>query len=878
MFKKNRRFSKFLVVFLIFTLVFSFNSVFAGVAHTCTYPDALAGKTISDSGSIAGNDNGILPVLGVGGNKIQFPGVGVVVNSEASGPPVTSVRVTFTTGTEAHFEVVSGAVRQINVKTANNYKILTFSPSMQAGDCVILSTDGLGTSASGNLKEFSHITWYVGTEIKGSIEIQKVYSPELTQEETLPIATFALYKSDKTTVVDGQANIQIVGETGATGYRIENLALGSYYLKETSIPTGYALDSVVVGSTTLTADSNGFYGPIALTSSANVVVTATNAKLGSISIEKSYSDESSTAIATFQLWTFDGTQYDEYGSEFSITGCDSKTISDLPPNTYYLTETTNPPIYTLGASIDSLALDNSTGYYGPITVAAGASVTVNAVNTKVDMGSIRISKSYSPIASATGATATFQLYSDEAGTVPAIDAYGTQVAPITINGQSTSPVEIDNLLVGTYYLGEAGTPGYTLKVYLFGSSTAETANSYNMYAITVAKDEAVTVEAVNTKTTDQGTFKITKQWESESTPTNGYTAKFQVYTLDGTSYDEVGSLITLTGNPASFTSDLMDVGTYFLKEIDPPNGYGLAIQIDGRGVDPTNGYYRFEVEKESDGPSIEIVATNVEQYGDFAVEKVYSGTVYSGTVKFHIFDKDGNEITQFAFELSNKETKKFNYVPVGTYYITEEVPSGYTLTMNGLTLVNGKYQFEVNPRTYEGDNEQPVIVTYTATNSDNPPPPPPPGKVSIQLNKQYTSITTGTNPTAIFFLYSKNGTAYNEVAGPISITGAGTQTISNLDPGTYYLQESSMDGYALDSIMVNGTAVTAESGYYPIAATNAGTTVSVIALNSPPFTPPPPEAQEVDEELPTTGGNTIAYLLSGGVLTALGILVRRFQK
>ncbi|RJE47618.1 hypothetical protein A7K50_02915 [Dehalobacter sp. MCB1] len=790
---KKTRFSKVLVLCLIFTLILSFSTAFGitlPAGHTCTYPDAAKTVTPDPAGATKGNITG--PAMLTASGTID-----VGADSEVE---------VIIEGTEAHIKVTKGAISQVAVKAAHSFRYWTFSPSMQVGDCVIVTTAGCfsndsekSTIGESALHGISHLVFGEGTvvEEKGSITISKDYAPVLVDET--PVAIFQLFDEQKNAVKDAQNDDVTATINGKNSATMSNLTLGNYYLKEITSPSGYTL-LLKVGSTTLIPDANGFYGPIAVDSSTAVVLDALNAKLGSVQIMKSYEGKPTDANeeATFQLFT----------------------------------------------------------------------------------------ESDGKLASA------------------AKDINGN-LAKVTITNASTTPSVINNLVIGKYYLKEIGPIGYDLSVTINGVGP-KTANSDGLYEIDVNTRAAVEVSALNTKTEDTGTIQIYKYWRGEGTfrtnvVSDPPSATFKLCTHDSLGYHTVKT-ITVTGD-GSFEKVTVPVGMYYLQEISTnKNGYeltSLEIDVNGDGiydpVDPVDGYYPIKVEKDQGTtaaiPSVVIHATNTEEIGEISITKVYSGTVYDKDVKFNLKEKTatGYEDVVNPFYLGSGETTEPFVLPVGTYYLAEEIPSNYSFSVKQgdtvLEKVDNYYVIKVTKRTYteQGDGQIPVVVNFTALNSYNPPPPPPPpGKVNIQINKAYTTDVTAINPTATFTLYTKAGETYTAI-NSVSIVGPLSETISNLDPGTYYLKESAVPtGFTFQNMSINNTVQTPDTqGYYVIDATATGTTVTVTATNAenPPASPPEKnESIKIKEELPKTGGNTAAYLLSGSILAAVGALLRRFQK
>jgi len=889
--KRNSRLSKLVVALLIISLIFSFNSAFGITVpgHTCTNPYTVT-PTIDDVVDLQDPDvtenNAPEPAEGQGD---KFEGSG---EQSVSG---TTVKATID-GTEAHLQVISGAIEKVIVKAGHYYRTWTFSPAIQAGQCITVDSRGM-ENVNGGLLDISHINWWVGeiTE-KGAIKVIKSYNTEAyTGTGTLPdvTATFELYSDPAAEEDDLVQSEDLIG----AGYvEFVDLALGTYWLKEV-VPAGYVASPSGLQEVEVVAGSATEPVEVAFTN------TYTEEK-GAIKVIKSYDNSAyeGTApdvTATFELYSDPAAEEDDLVQSEDLIGAGYVEFEDLALGTYWLKEVV-PAGYV--ASPSGLQ---------EIEVVAGSAtepVEVEFTNTYTEeKGAIKVIKSYDNSAyegTAPDVTATFELYSDPAAEeddlVQSEDLIGAGY------------VEFEDLALGTYWLKEVVPAGYV----------ASPSGLQEIEVVAGSAAEPVEVEFTNTYTEEKGSIEIIKDWGERysvaSVPQPPLTeiATFQLSTYDDEDqkYEQYGDLIELTsGEPSATISNLPLGTTYYLKELKVKGQYGYvltSLYINSNWAEANDdGYYAITLDENNEGYA-RIEANNDPAYGDIEIIKEYSGKVYPDDLLFHLYwwdeeegyvdvgsmdefapnDSDDNISGVSPFCLGDDEYQIFTRLPVGTYYLSEDVPNRYRFSVVGQTKnSDGYYIIEVTERISSnlsfGIAQIPdypyEIVTFTALNSYNPPPPP--DEAAIEIIKEYAGDLDGDSPVAVFTLYDNDGNGYTEIDEAL-ITGEGSEIFSGLELDTYYLKEASPQDYNLESIKIDGKKIDPNAeGYYQIDATNGGETVSVTALNAenPPKNPPPPPEEEsivIKEELPKTGGNTAAYLFSGSAIIALGALLRRFKR
>ena len=173
----------------------------------------------------------------------------------------------------------------------------------------------------------------------------------------------------------------------------------------------------------------------------------------------------------------------------------------------------------------------------------------------------------------------------------------------------------------------------------------------------------------------------------------------------------------------------------------------------------------------------------------------------------------GTDTMVFTFSVTgpNGYTNTVSITGKGSYTLTDLEPGSYTVTEDATGAAIANYELTVSGEgTVEvvagGESVCAVINTYIETNTA-----PDKGSLTISKSLGSNAPDDAFTKTYTFIVTSTDG--YNNT---VTITGAGSATLDNLDPGTYTVTEDSKDaeiaGFTLDVSGDNGVAVSVEAG------------------------------------------------------------------
>jgi uncharacterized surface anchored protein len=641
-------------------------------------------------------------------------------------------------------------------------------------------------------------------------------------------ATVTLYKKSNTNTLLGGATFSVKSKgsaaydksftTDASGkIVIENMAIGTYVLKELEPPIGYTLNNEQYEFTVTNTGE-----VIGVTTIVNTPIPAT--PKGNVTIYKEDSDGNKLAGAKIQI------SGPEYNETLTTDANGSISLYDLNPGTYTIKETEAPTGYKLNKSSYTFVVAADGTVTGTTTIvdeAITATVTLYKESTSGERlggakfsvkskGSTAYSKMFvtdtdgkivvnnmpigtyilkeiDPPTGYTLNTAEFEFAVTNTGEVigtttivntpiPVIKTLNTDVtiykkstsnallpgATISINGKdvaysytgttdSTGAIKLFSLLPGTYIIKETSAPsGYQLNT--------------NSYEFTVDEDGNVTgtttiidtpIPVTVTPTTANVT--ITK------VNTDGILlagAKINV-SNKASGYNET----FVTGANGQFTINNLAVGTYSIKEVEAPAGYKLntlsyEFKISSSGV--VTGTTTIVNEP------VPTIVTETETTHDVTILKVDEEDNPLAGVSF-IFYRNGNK-------LYTRETDEH-----GLIKLTGLVNGDYTYeelnTLDGYVLSNVIYKFSV---TDDGVNGEFKVINYSQ-------------KALVQFTKRDAS-TGNLVPGATMLIKSADGTFEKQIV----LDETGELKVEGLKPGVYSLQEiSAPDRYAIDPGIYN---------------------------------------------------------------------------
>lgn len=253
----------------------------------------------------------------------------------------------------------------------------------------------------------------------------------------------------------------------------------------------------------------------------------------------------------------------------------------------------------------------------------------------------------------------------------------------------TSPIVIEDLAYGTYTLSEKTAPSGYIK----SSETKKLVLSANSLSVT------------GTITNQKNGFTVSKRSKSTSTEIAG--AVLQITDANGKVVDKW----TTTNTKKSFSG--YKAGTYYLEELQAPNGYVKF-----------NGKIKFIVGEDgkittNSGTDSEVVLVN--DPNQFLVSKKsidVEGEIPGAILR--IVDANNKEIIRWTTTTSKKS---ISMLPVGTYYLEEiQAPAGYKKSDVRVKFVldeNGKITTESGSATEVIFINDPIEATFSKVDIAN---------------------------------------------------------------------------------------------------------------------------------------------------------------
>ncbi|MEA3077665.1 MAG: hypothetical protein QOF60_2573 [Actinomycetota bacterium] len=464
-------------------------------------------RNVSNCGSVVINKvDDASPALAVDGATFTL-------YTDVAGAPGVSTTKTCVTA--------SGTCTIGNILPGTYWVLETGVPAGYTGAAARQVTVGITTNSPTNPLTF------VDARLPASVIINKADNSSPAQP--LNGAVFALYTDNA-----GVIGTAVAGKTCTTAglgtCTISNiLPAGTYWVRETTTPTGYstAADQQVVLALNQVAALNFVDNRVPATVVVNKVDDASPAHSLNGAVFGLFTDNAGvigTAISGKTCTTAGA-------GTCSITGI-------LPPGTYWVRETTTPPGYTTAADQQ-------------VTVALGQTLTTTFVDTRKP-ATVNIVKHDDLGANLSGAT--FGLFNDNAG------AIGTAVAGKTCTTGGAGTCSIANILPpGTYWLSETTTPvGYT--------TAAD-------QQVTLALDQTVTLTFVDPR--KPATINIVKR-DDLGAPLAGAVLSLFTDNAGTIGTAVVGKTCTTSTAGTCSITGILPAGTYWVRETTTPAGFDTA--------------------------------------------------------------------------------------------------------------------------------------------------------------------------------------------------------------------------------------------------------------------------------------------------------------
>ena len=558
--------------------------------------------------------------------------------------------------------------------------------------------------------------------------------------------------------------------TGSGTATLENLIPGTYTVTEKDGDVkGYDLEVTGDGEAEITADK---------VTEINVTNTYTQ-KLGDLKLTKTVVGGGEEAAA--KTYTFKVTGQNGYSKEVEINGSGSETLTDLVPGVYTVTEVRD------GTEVNGY--DLAVTGENDVTVEAEKTAEITITNTYTQkLGKLTVVKSLV----GGGDEAKAKTYTF---TVTGPNGYSNTV---TITGSGTATLE--DIVPGVYTVSEenAAIEGYSLEVTGGGNATVEA-------------EKTATVAVVNTYKPELGSLTVAKVVVG-----GGEEAANKAYTFAVSGPNGYSDTVTITGNGTA-TLDNLVPGAYTVTEENAGiTGYTWAVSGD-------NG-----VTVESDKTATATVVNTYEPIrGSLTIRKAVNapvtepapdpaiapGEIASGTVipavpayfNVRVAGADGN---------------------TGGYDVVHTVPANGSITIEG--LVPGLYTVTevdagvpglawsatgVGDVTVVGGSGAEVTITNNYTI-------PSPEVGTLIISKAiFGAEEKALNKTFVFDVTGSNG-----YTNTVTVTGAGSAVLTDLEPAVYTVTERNADieGYTW-SVSVSGEGNVTVGGTAEVTVTNSYT-------------------------------------------------------
>jgi len=333
----------------------------------------------------------------------------------------------------------------------------------------------------------------------------------------------------------------------------------------------------------------------------------------------------------------------------------SLTIADLPVGSYDISESL-PDDWQLDSAICTGGSDPGSLDDDALTVALGAGEDMTCTfNNSLQTGSLTIVKVADP---ADGTD--FDFTSD----IPGGSSFSLDV---DADDTLSDTITFSDILVGDYTVTETVPEGWVLSLApdacVDGSgSPVNFTDVTDGLRVRLEADQSITCTFTNIKEPDTGSLAVTKvvEW-SGLTPDPGQT--FEIC-LSGPTYpngDETGACQEADFDGETLTWSGIEVGEYNIAETDPGSGWSVVIAGSPATVVADQTVTATITNTRSTASLTIVKEADPEDNTNFS----FTGDILEG-VSFSLRDPAGN-------------TQSFDPIPVGTYRITETLPSIWQL-------------------------------------------------------------------------------------------------------------------------------------------------------------------------------------------------------